>query len=49
MHMHFADPVLYELMTPERDRQYALMLAAMDRVCDLIVSIREAGKSSRPG
>jgi hypothetical protein len=37
----WADPILYELMEPERMRQEAQMLNAIDRVCMFIGS--EAG------
>jgi hypothetical protein len=30
------DAILYELLTPERNRQYGEMMKAMDRVCGLI-------------
>jgi hypothetical protein len=34
------DAILYELLTPERNRQYGEMMKAMDRVCDLIAANR---------
>jgi hypothetical protein len=30
------DAVLYELLTPERERQYGEMMKAIDRVCELV-------------
>lgn len=36
-----ADPVLYELLSPERTRQYEEMRNAIDRVCEVIESQRE--------
>jgi hypothetical protein len=32
------DTILYELLTPERNRQYGEMMKAMDRVCELIAA-----------
>jgi hypothetical protein len=37
----FADPVLYELLGPERTRQYGEMIKAMDRVCEVIERQKE--------
>jgi hypothetical protein len=34
------DAILYELLTPERNRQYGEMMKAMDRVCELIAANR---------
>ena len=32
------DAILYELLSPERNRQYGEMMKAINRVCDLISS-----------
>jgi hypothetical protein len=34
------DGILYELLTPERNRQYGEMMKAIDRVCELIAANR---------
>lgn len=34
------DTILYELLTPERDRQYGEMMRAVDQVCELIAANR---------
>ena len=34
------DTILYELLTPERNRQYGEMMRAIDRVCELIAANR---------
>ena len=34
------DAILYELLTPERNRQYGEMMKAMDRVCELVAANR---------
>jgi len=43
-HLAFVDPVLYELLAPERRRQQAEIIHAIDRVCDVI----ESHRSRRP-
>ena len=40
-HLSFADPVLYELLVPERRRQQAEIGRAIDRVCELIERVRD--------
>jgi len=40
LYWDFQDPVLFELLAPERRRQQKAMLAAIDRVCSLIESQR---------
>jgi hypothetical protein len=44
-HVCLADPRLYELLAPERRRQQAEMIKAIDRVCEVIE--RERGRSMR--
>ena len=36
IHAYSADPVIYELLSPERARQYGEMNQAINRVCELI-------------
>jgi hypothetical protein len=38
--LNTVDAVLYELLTPERTRQYGEMMKAMDRVCELVADNR---------
>ncbi len=40
--LFIADLVLYELLQPERRRQQRTMVAAMERVCDLLFSRERA-------
>jgi len=35
-YLYETDPVLHELLLPERKRQYGKMIKAMDRVCDIV-------------
>jgi hypothetical protein len=38
----FADPVLLELLAPERSRQYGEMTKAINRVCELVDGQRQS-------
>ena len=41
VHFLSSDPVLHELLAPERRRQYGKMMKAIDRVCKVIDRERE--------
>ena len=40
-HIMTADPILYELQAPERERRYGEMKNAIDRVCEVIDAQRK--------